>query len=387
MDQYRMLILLNTWQGTQYVHQSLFARKVGSLARKLDNNGSLSKALTHKALDISQKVLKSMIADAEKDGKNTQHLVEAIHKVPKDYHNLDRFQALCVMLQGAPKLREWLCRVRYEVFHLQEKSIARCSNPGQQLIAAALLNLAGIPCAVYHSDLTGHQRTKLLTEFNTNPATPMVMVCSYFVNSAGSNMQHLCRNIYLLCTPMGLAITAQAVGRVRRLGQSYVVKVYEYHLMKSFDMDLIANNISKAIPSVALAMDQTSWNFTLNNSADGSVDMPPFTRNSDGTISAIPDVWMPYIDVNHICEPQRFIKSIINAQAQSRAFLRPAEDIPDVIENILASVKEYPTGCETPSNIYRLPIESLKAFLKEKLTPYSNSLLAEEQTRFTLDEI
>jgi hypothetical protein len=144
MDQFRMLTLLNTWIGTQYLHQNITAKNSSNLAKGLDKHNTLGKMLAHKALQKSQKVLKMMIEKAEAQKKDTKTLEDGIRMVPKDAKDIDSFTAICTLLHGAPKIREWLKRVRLEVHHLQEKSIVWCSNPGQQFLAAAVLNLAGI---------------------------------------------------------------------------------------------------------------------------------------------------------------------------------------------------------------------------------------------------
>jgi hypothetical protein len=66
----------------------------------------------------------------------------------------------------------------------------------KQLIASALA-LAGIDVNVFHSELNHFQRAKLIHEFTTNPSKTTVLVCSYYVNSAGSNLQGLCCHVHL----------------------------------------------------------------------------------------------------------------------------------------------------------------------------------------------
>ncbi|KUL90693.1 hypothetical protein ZTR_00025 [Talaromyces verruculosus] len=380
MDQFRMLTLLNTWIGSQYTHQHLTARSSTNLAKLLNEQGKLGKMLAHKALQQSQKVIKLLIAKAEREKKDTKTLVDAIHDLPKDAKDLDSFVALCALLHGAPKIREWLNRVRLEVHHLQEKSIVWCSNPGQQFLAAAVLDLAGICCEVYHADLTSAQRSQLIKRFTEDPKSPMVMVCSYYVNSAGCNLQPLCRNVHLLCTPMGLPIAAQAIGRVRRLGQTKIVKVYEYHLEKSFDEDLISRNISKAIPALALSLNDANWKFQLDSKAKGGVTMPPYLLNRDQTISDVDDVWLPYLRETDFVAPEAFLTIMLRAQSNTTAFKRPNDQMPDAIEKLLSYYHpaKFPEGCKTTLDIYYLPVADLKTWLEKTVTEDESNILQEK---------
>jgi hypothetical protein len=379
MDQFRMLTLLNVWIGTQYVHQTLIAKKASNMAQKIDKKGTLGKLLAHKALEVSQQVLTYRIEEAEIKGEATKGLVDGIRKVPKDAKDVDRFSALCTLLHGAPKLREMMKRIRLEVHHLHEKSIVWCSNPGQQFLAAGVLNLAGISCAVYHAELTSAQRRELLKAFNES-SDPMVLVCSYYVNSAGSNMQHQCRNVHLLCTPMGMPIAAQAIGRVRRLGQTRIVKVYEYHLEKSFDQHMISNNISKAMPALALSLNDTNWNFQLDPKTGGGVKMDPYLLNWDGTISEVDEVWFPYLNKSDYVTPEALLALMLRAQSDSKAFRRPKDRIPDAIAKLLSWYKphHYPENCKTVSDIYELPPEELVAWLEKITIPDEASILEEQ---------
>jgi SWI/SNF-related matrix-associated actin-dependent regulator of chromatin subfamily A3 len=120
--------------------------------------------------------------------------------------------------------------IRQEALLLNKKSVVWCLNPGQQFYVAAVLNVAGIDCKVYHADLPHHQRAELLQTFNDDPNQLMVLICSYYVNSAGSNMQRNCRNAHLFDVPNSDSLLTQAVGRIWRLNQQRTVKVYDYVL-------------------------------------------------------------------------------------------------------------------------------------------------------------
>lgn len=59
---------------------------------------------------------------------------------------------------------------------------------------------------------------------------------------------------YHFDTPMSNSITQQAVGRVRRLGQQHIVKVYEYQVGKSYNCWQMLNNVNKAVPGMTAGL-------------------------------------------------------------------------------------------------------------------------------------
>ena len=76
---------------------------------------------------------------------------------------------------------------------------------------AAVLHLIGIDVQVFHAHLTTIKRTQTTALFNESHDQCMVLVCSYSVNSAGMNLQHMCQNVHLFDTPLSEAITLQAI--------------------------------------------------------------------------------------------------------------------------------------------------------------------------------
>ena len=126
-------------------------------------------------------------------GDNMQELIRktpwTIPLKPTDIGDND---ALVFLLQGSPKLRALLPHIRTEIFDYNEKSLIWCVNPAQQFFVAAALSLAHIDVHVYHADLSMQERQSLLHNFTSMTDSCMVLVCSYYVNSAGSNLQAMC---------------------------------------------------------------------------------------------------------------------------------------------------------------------------------------------------
>lgn len=144
---------------------------------------------------------------------------------------------------------------------------------------------------VYHADLDNSARCQLMCRFDTADTHPMTLICSYYVNSVGTNMQEQCRNVHCLCLPMGFPMLHQAIGRVRRLGQKSLVKVYEYHLVKSFNTKQLSNNVSKVLPALAMQINNSNWNMHLRKNADNDqieITMKDtWVQNGDYSISRL----------------------------------------------------------------------------------------------------
>ena len=111
---------------------------------------------------------------------------------PPKASDINNHEALVFLLQGSPKLHMLLLVIQQEIFDFSEKSIVWCANPAQQFFVAAALGLARIDAEVYHAELSTTERQDLLHQFTMEQDSCMVLICSYYINSAGSNMQAQC---------------------------------------------------------------------------------------------------------------------------------------------------------------------------------------------------
>lgn len=89
-----------------------------------------------------------------------------------------------------------------------------------------------------------------IQSFCTKLYSHHVLICSDYIISAGSNLQSLCRNVHLFGIPTSDRYIQQAIGRVWRLGQTHIVKVYDYYLDHSFNTRQLSLNLNKLIPSL-----------------------------------------------------------------------------------------------------------------------------------------
>jgi hypothetical protein len=360
-DMLRLLQILTTYIPLILNEKMMLANKASRLEKQLDSEGRLGRYIVWTILKKAQKVLRERINVQEEKQEDTDDLEEGIHEVPAKWSDVTREQALCYLLAGAPKIRSMLQIIRQEVLLLDEKSIVWCCNPAQQWYIASVLNTPGIPCAVYHADLTHSQRHSLQESFNTDPNTIKVLICSYYVNSAGSNMQQNCRNVHLFDVPNNDNLLKQAIGRVRRLGQYRAVKVYNYILEQSFNMRQIANNLSKAVPALGLFLNREAWDITLNE-ATGDIDMGCWYLNDDQTISRVADVYLPYLNPRAFIDPDVLCQKIISSHASTSALIRnrPAlSDLEIMVHEHIGALKDVQQEEFTESNIAALLAEIL----------------------------
>ncbi|PYH93072.1 hypothetical protein BO71DRAFT_431285 [Aspergillus ellipticus CBS 707.79] len=82
----------------------------------------------------------------------------------------------------------------------------------------------------------------------------MVLVMLYMVNSAGLNLQKMCRNVHLFSVALNLATTEQAIGRTNRCGQAFVVQVFDYRVPDTFQISLSKRATQKALPAILTDM-------------------------------------------------------------------------------------------------------------------------------------
>lgn len=93
------------------------------------------------------------------------------------------------------------------------------------------------------------EREHVIESFTTNITSSMVIVGTYACASTGLDLQTRCWRVHLFELAHNTGISAQAIGRVRRLGNpSEVVFVYEYSVKDSFNEKQVMSNIEKAIP-------------------------------------------------------------------------------------------------------------------------------------------
>lgn len=83
--------------------------------------------------------------------------------------------------------------------------------------------------------------------------------------------------------PTSDAIAMQTVGRVRRLGQQRIVKVYEYIVSNTFDIRRLSNNANKVILTPVTELNRELINMSFNEKTE-MVDLGYRVENDDDTL-------------------------------------------------------------------------------------------------------
>lgn len=190
-------------------------------------------------------------------------------------------------------------------------------NPAQQFFVGAALRLAGIDAHVYHAELDSNDREKLLHQFNNKEGSHMVLICSYYVSSAGSNMQRLCRNTHQFDIPMSESIRMQAIGRTHRLGQSRTVKVYDYVVNQSFNVRQMATNIRKAVPATAAQLSGEAMEEKFNSDT-GQVELGLWVTNLDGSLSNVSESLLKKIPSQHHLDAEGLVSTLLGIARGSK---------------------------------------------------------------------
>jgi hypothetical protein len=139
----------------------------------------------------------------------------------------------------------------------------------------------------------------MVQDFTTNPHGCMVLICSYYVNAAGSNLQPLCRNSHHFDIPTSESLLKQAIGRLNRCGQREVVKIYKYVVSNSFNMLILGRALTKGLPDLAAMLNGDIFEMKADQDEEGEIsfDVGTWAENRDGTISRIPEHLVPYLEV------------------------------------------------------------------------------------------
>lgn len=285
MAYHRELILITTWLWFRYVGGSVMGENGKNLDQQLQR-GALAEGWIVTAMKKENQVFEERKELCRRYHKEDPSLDQQPWEIPSNPRDISDADTLVYLLQGSSKLRELLPRIQEEVLRKREKSIVCCVNPAQQFFVGAALRLAGIDAHVYHADLDANDREKLLHQLNNKEGAYTVLICSCYVGSAGSNLQRLCRNSHQFDVPMSESIRMQAIGRIHRLGQSKIVKVYDYVVDHSFNVRQIAKNIKKAIPGMAAQLSPEFFYDRLNSST-GEVELGHWVSNLDGSISRV----------------------------------------------------------------------------------------------------
>lgn len=176
--------------------------------------------------------------------------------------------------QGSPKLRKLLELLAEIVVLRKEKAIIWVNNPAQmewlcqvstpyfRLYNIAnlwlqVLSLCGIDARQLRTDLPTKEHDALIHDFDRDPKTASVLICSFLVSCAGLNLQHLCRTSIEFEPPPNESTRQQSLGRVKRRGSlgtwvRHITLLTKNTLNTKQDFDSILNNLPVLVTQLDL---------------------------------------------------------------------------------------------------------------------------------------
>ncbi|PYI11513.1 putative DNA repair helicase rad5,16 [Aspergillus sclerotiicarbonarius CBS 121057] len=259
MNKFRRLELLMSWLGFHYTGNGYYASDIPSACQNL-YEGTLGAKL---ADTITSQALTERPSKSATEPKESGR----VHEDTQNQTSFSRTRILEALLRGSPKMRAMLPLIRDQVILHDEKAIVWTQVPADQIYVAAVLREANMDAGVLHAGLSRDERAALLYRFTEIPDKCMVLVCNYMLNTAGLNLQSLCRNVHLFSVGLSKSLVNQAIGRVSRLGQKRPVFVHEYRIKGGFDDELARLSDRKAIPGIIAEL---SRDFDIKIGYDGA---------------------------------------------------------------------------------------------------------------------
>ncbi|OAL50711.1 hypothetical protein IQ07DRAFT_680068 [Pyrenochaeta sp. DS3sAY3a] len=120
--------------------------------------------------------------------------------------------------QGSPKLRKLLELLAEIVVLRKEKAIIWVNSPARMQWLCPVLSLCGIDARQLRTDLPAKELDALIHDYDRDPKTASVLICSFLVSCAGLNLQNLCRTFIEFEPPPNESTRQQARGRVKWRG-------------------------------------------------------------------------------------------------------------------------------------------------------------------------
>src|SRR5438045_3007184 len=105
---------------------------------------------------------------------------------------------------------------------------------------------------------------ELIHKFITQSKKVMILMCLYYVNSAESNLQMLCRNCHLFDISHANFILMQVIEYLRRLDQMKIIKIYKYHVENSFNIKQLENNLNKSVSELVMKLNNNVFFMSFN---------------------------------------------------------------------------------------------------------------------------
>ncbi|CRG88522.1 putative ATP-dependent helicase C23E6,02 [Talaromyces islandicus] len=246
MAKLRMLTLLTSYLGFEYCEQLVTSKNLLEVL-KLFKLNTLCQSLAETVGNNEYiRLPKKWIKKARIKGKRRSPDINAAR----------------TLLRGSPKLRAMFPLVAYNVLVRGKKQLIWCNFPANQIHIAAILRECGVKASIFHAKLTMKEREQLIREF-TSEGGCMVLIISVAVNCFGLNLHGMCNEMHFYDIPMTKALLEQAIGRLRRFGQLWVVIVHIYVVKESWNMRQLAKADEKAMASVICDLNMNIFNMRV----------------------------------------------------------------------------------------------------------------------------
>ncbi|KAM5457774.1 hypothetical protein McanCB49686_002759 [Microsporum canis] len=232
-ENYRKLVLLSTWLPFIHVHQTVMAPSLRSATEK-----AYEKTLVYRWA----KLINKKLPEAEVPAKSNYS------------------KQLELLLRGSPRLRELLPLVCDRVLRKADKVTVFVLLPAQGVYLAAAFYLVGIDARFLHSGLKQEEREELVRTFTEDRKGVMVLILTYRIGNPGR---------------------IQAIGRLQRVDQRYIVLVHELHVANTFNTMLVQNKLKKAIPSMTAELSQEIFSMCEQN---GDIDLGQWAIGPEGAL-------------------------------------------------------------------------------------------------------
>ena len=121
------------------------------------------------------------------------------------------------------------------------------------------LNSLSIDFATVKADLSPDPRSEEIAKFTNKDSTCKVLVTTYNLGATGLNMHAEYTSVVCLESPTNFSAFLQAVGRVHRLGQSTLQKVWFLVQDSTIQRWSEFNNTVKILPQIAAQRHDKFW--------------------------------------------------------------------------------------------------------------------------------
>ena len=151
-------------------------------------------------------------------------------------NDISNMKALKYLLKESSKLCILLLNIRNEILLYREKLIIWILNSGKQLFMMTVLALCNINVRILHTELKFNKCQKMIHEFIIKSKNVMILIYSFYINFSEFNLQNLCCNVHFWNISMSKVLLMQAIEHIRCLSQKYIVKIYNYTVLNSFNI-------------------------------------------------------------------------------------------------------------------------------------------------------